>query len=574
MKKVKKPKRIWSFSKSLLTVCVLPMVLVCALIATLSTRSMEKAIEEEINSSLQIVATAVKETYTNLYEGDYTVDFVGKVRKGDKEINGDYQLIDAIKAGTGYDVSMLFGNTRLITTVAKDNGVRANGIPTDKQTYARIEEGTPFFLKDFTVVGKSCYVYYLPLVNEDGTVMGAIEAVRESESVQATIRSQVFVIVATAVVLVVCVGAIAVLISGKMVKRMSRIGAFLESLINGRLDHEPHQKSLERQDELGDIYRHCDKVQETFKSMVEQINLSHRDLMNAAKLLSEMASDTTESAANVSASVEEISEGARAQADSTQEAHDNVSQISSQIGLITAEVDAMAVYADDMAMRGKESERIVEELSKSGDSTKESVSKVAEQIAIMNRSVSGIKEAVNMIQTIADETDLLSLNASIEAARAGVAGRGFAVVAEQISKLALSSAQSSREIERILGEISKTSDAMVTVMSEVSSNMDLQQEKLEETKETYRAVAEGVDKSLANIQSIKGKIDILNESGNSINETIESLAAIAQQNAASAANTMESTEYMSGTMEQVKNSAEELLCLADRLQDTLSVFQL
>jgi len=574
MKKVKTPKRIWSFSKSLLSLCILPMVIVCVVIATLSTGAMQKAIEEEINGSLQIVATAVKETYTNLYEGDYTVDFVGKVRKGDKEINGDYQLIDAIKAGTGYDVSMLFGNTRLITTVAKDNGVRANGTPTDKQTYARIEEGNPFFLKDFTVVGRTCYVYYLPLVNEDGTVMGAIEAVRESESVYQTVKKQVVVVLMMAVVLLVVAGATVVVSSRRMVKRMSHIGAFLESLINGHLDCVPHEKSLCRQDELGDIYRHCDKVQETFKSMVEQINLSHRDLMNAAKQLSEMATDTTESATNVSVAVEEISEGARTQADSTQEAHDNVSQISSQIGLITEEVDAMAVYADDMAMRGKESERIVEELSKSGDSTKESVSKVAEQIAIMNTSVSGIKEAVNMIQSIADETDLLSLNASIEAARAGAAGRGFAVVAEQISKLALSSAQSSREIERILGEISKTSDAMVTVMSEVSSNMDIQQEKLEETKATYRAVADGVDKSLANIQSIKGKIDILNESGNSINETIESLAAIAEQNAASAANTMESAEYMSGTMEQVKNSAEELLALADRLQDTLSVFQL
>lgn len=574
MKKVKGTTRIWSFSKSLLSLCILPMVLVSVVVATLSTKTMEKAIEEEINGSLQIVATAVKETYTNLYEGDYTVDFVGKVRKGDKEINGDYQLIDAIKSGTGYDVSMLFGNTRLITTVAKENGGRANGTPTDKQIYKQIEEGNPFFLKDFTVVGKTCYVYYLPLINEDGTVMGAIEAVREASSVQATIQKQVTMIVGVAVILLLGAGAIAVLISRMMVKRMSRIGAFLESLINGKLDHEPHKNSLKRKDELGDIYRNCNKVQDTFKDMVEQIKLSHAELMDAAKQLSEMAADTTESAGNVSIAVEEISEGARTQADSTQEAHDNVVQMSSQIGLITQEVDAMAVYAQDMANKEQESERIVEELSKSGDHTKTSVTKVAEQITIMNASVSGIKEAVTMIQSIADETDLLSLNASIEAARAGAAGRGFAVVAEQISKLALSSAQSSREIEQILGEISKTSDAMVSVMAEVSANMDIQQEKLEETKETYRAVADGVEKSLVNIQSIKGKIDILNTSGNSINETIESLAAIAQQNAASAANTMESTEYMSGTMVQVKNSAEELLHLADRLEDTLQVFQL
>ncbi len=131
-------KRVWTFSRKLLALCLLPMVVVCALVATISTVTLRKAIEEEIYSSLQIVAAAVSETYTNLYEGDYSVDFVGKVRKGDTEINGRYELIDAIKEKTGYDVSMLFGNTRLITSLKKENGARANGIPTDKAVYARI----------------------------------------------------------------------------------------------------------------------------------------------------------------------------------------------------------------------------------------------------------------------------------------------------------------------------------------------------------------------------------------------------------------------------------------------------
>ena len=115
MKANKKRIRIWTFSNKLLTMCLLPMVLVCILISSLSTSTIRSAIDEEVLNSLEIVATSVNEIYTNLYEGDYSVDFVGKVRKGTTDITGNYQLVDALKESTGFEVSMLFGNIRLYT---------------------------------------------------------------------------------------------------------------------------------------------------------------------------------------------------------------------------------------------------------------------------------------------------------------------------------------------------------------------------------------------------------------------------------------------------------------------------
>lgn len=573
-KKEKKQVRIWTFSKRLLALCLLPMVIVCVLVATLSTMTLKDTIEGEIENSLQIVSASVSETYTNLYEGDYSVDFVGKVRKGDTDITGNYQLLDALKKQTGFDVSLLFGNTRLITTVSKENGARGNGIPTDKEVYARIETGESIFLKDFEVMGRECYVYYEPLINSDGSVIGAIEVVTDSASVKETVNSQVMEIVLFSLVLALIAGVAVGVLSRGMVVRMGRIGELLERLIGGKLDYEPHAGYLKANDELGDIYRNCVKVQDTFKGMVGEIKTSCDNLKLAAGRFSEMAQDTTEEADVVRMAVEEISNGARRQADSTADAHDSVAMISSQIGLITKEVDDMAEYAADMSKKEEESEAIIGELSVSNDHTKDSVSKVAEQITLMNDAVKSIKDAVMMIQSIAEETDLLSLNASIEAARAGEAGRGFAVVAEQICKLALQSNESSKDIERILGDIVGTSEKMVAIMGEVRANMDTQQLKLEETRVTYQAVADGVDKSLENIRSIKQKIDVLNTSGESINVVVEDLAAISEENAAAASNTMQTAESMSGTMQTVQESAKELLQLADRLQDALGSFSI
>lgn len=568
----KKQVRIWTFSKRLLALCLLPMMVVCVLVATLSTMTLKDTIEGEILNSLQIVATSVNETYTNLYEGDYKQDAGGKVTKGDTEISGNNQLVDALQEKTGFEVSMMFGNMRLVTTVRKENGARANGTSTDKEVYARIQAGETVFLKDLEISGKSCYAFYQPLVNSDGTVMGTIEVAKDSESVKRIMNEQVNKIVLFSAGFAVIAAVAVWVLSRTMVVRMDRIRAFLERLIGGKLDHEPDAKNLKVNDELGDIYRNCVKVQETFKGMVGEIKASCDNLKLAADKFSDMAQSTTEATAGVRGAVEEISDGARTQADSTVAAHDNMAMISSQIGLITKEVDAMAEYAEDMSKREKESEVIIGELSASNDHTKDSVSKVAEQITLMSSAVGNIKQAVEMIQSIAEETDLLSLNASIEAARAGEAGRGFAVVAEQISKLALQSNDSGKDIERMIGEITDTSEKMVTVMEEVRVNMDVQQRKLEETRITYKAVAEGVDKSLENIGSIKQKIDVLNTSGESISSTLEDLSAISEQNAESASNTMETAKDMSNTMQQVQESSKELLQLADKLQEALGTF--
>lgn len=570
--KGKKRIRIWTFSNKLLALCLLPMVIVCMLISILSTTTISDTIDEEVLNSLQIVAASVNEIYTNLYEGDYTVDFVGKVRKGTTEINGNFQLVDALKEKTGFEVSMLFGNTRLITTVPKENGARATGIPTDKEIYKRIEAGETIFLKNYTLLGRECYVYYDPLINSDGSIIGAIEVVKDSASINAMIRAQINRIAIFTAIFVIFVGLAVGILARGMVVRMTRIGRFLQQLIEGRLDFVPDYKTLKVKDELGDIYRNCVQVQETFKHMVSEIKISCDNLKQKADSFLEIAQDTSQAANIVRVAVEEISNGARNQADSTVSANDNIAKMSGQIHLITQEVDSMAESAINMSQKEKESVSIIDDLSYSSDHTKDSIAKVEAQIMHMNLAVENIKQAVEMIQEIAEETDLLSLNASIEAARAGEAGKGFAVVAEQICKLALQSNESGKEIDKILGEITKTAQTMVAVMNEVRSNMDVQQKKLEETHITSKAVSEGVDMSLQNISSIKEKIDILNISGEEINSTVEDLAAISEENASAASNTMEITQNMNHTMQTVKEASEELLLLADKLKEVIGSF--
>ena len=194
-----KKKPFFTISKKILALSLLPMIIVCALVATVGSRALEAGIEEQIEKALQIVGVSVDETYTNLYEGDYTRDKGGKVRKGGVAISGDTQLIDGLQEKTGFQVSFLYGNMRLITTLTKPEGGRINGTGLETEIYEQIQTGEPLFLKDCDISEVDYYVYYQPLINSDGSVIGAIEVATPVQGVQDTIHTQVKDIILIAV---------------------------------------------------------------------------------------------------------------------------------------------------------------------------------------------------------------------------------------------------------------------------------------------------------------------------------------------------------------------------------------
>ena len=540
----KKP--FFTISKKILALSLLPMIIVCALVATVGAKALETGIEKQIEQSLQIVGVSVDETYTNLYEGDYTRDKGGKVRKGGTSISGETQLIDGLQEKTGFQVSFLYGNMRLITTLTKPEGGRINGTALEDDVYAQIQTGEALFLTDCNISEVDYYVYYQPLINSDGSVIGAIEVATPMQNVKDTISMQVKDIILIAVACVLVAATLVSVLSRSMVKTMKKTKHFLGRIVNGELDAEPDEKQCRKKDELGDVYRISVKLQKTLRSIVTEIKDSADDLTASSNKLIKMAQDTQESVNDVYHAVGEISDGARNQANETTDANENVVRIGEQIEYISEEVKSLTDYAGRMAEAEKASEEIMKELNGSNESTKESVLRVAEQITDMNGAIQNITKAVSMIQDIADETDLLSLNASIEAARAGEAGRGFAVVADQIGKLAEQSAQSAVNTRNLIGD----------TLEEIHAG----NEAVDHASQTLSVIVDGVRKIAQDSEELTQIADTQADAMNQAESGVNQISEIVQSNSAAA--------------EELSATSEELLAQSENMTNLVKQFKL
>lgn len=570
----KEKKRFFTFSRKILLLCIAPMVVLCVLLTFFSRQSLTDSVENEIKSALQIVAVSLDETYSNLYKGDYEQDKSGKVTKGGANISKNTQLIDGIKEHTDFEITLYFNEIRLLTTLKREDGTPVNGTEADPEIYAKIMEGDSFFRSNVNLYGKTYFVFYQPLANTDGTVVGGIAVAKDAGVVQKSIYAQTRRITLISIVLLVITCVIIVLLATRTVVVMKAIQQFLAKLAEGEFRTKPSEKYLSRNDELGDIFSSSVKLQNELSKIVDNIKSSSSHLILSADHLTDVAQDTRNTVDSVCNSMEGITSASSTQTEETSLAIGNVVKISEEINSISDIMDSLTNHANQMSEAEQASEDIIRELNSSNEETIASITNVSNQLNTLHTSVEAIQNAITMIQDIAEETDLLSLNANIEAARAGETGRGFSVVATQISKLAEQSNATAEDIENIISNIVVETDRMVEVMVKVTEQINKQQKMLDETMSKSGEVAQGVHNSLSDIDSIRGKIEVLNQSGDAIQNIVNNLATLSEQNESSTQDTMNSALGMSDTMSSLENSSEKLKTLAKELDDTLVKFKI
>lgn len=557
----------------ILVMVFIPLLLLGIVTIIFSNIRINVVVTSSILNGLRGAAVSVRDTIVYSDDGDLYVGEDGNLYKGETNLTANEEIADHIKESTQMDITVFYGDTRYMTSICNEDGSRVLGTKAGEEVIQTVlQNGEDYFSKDVDILGQKYFGYYIPLYEGD-EITGMVFAGMP----QADAKSQIRRIISSLVGIIVVMGIICMILLvleiNNLVQALHKGSAALDEVAEGRLNVELDEKVIQRQDEIGHITRAIARLKEQQTMIIQTMKDQSNALNTASEYLNEKTTETANTVSQVEKAVEEVAEGAANQAEETQAATENVIYMGDMVEETAKEVETMHANTQIMQNLGREAFEILHELRDINGQAKESIQVIYEQTNMTNESVQKIREATGLITAIAAETNLLSLNASIEAARAGEQGRGFAVVAAQIQQLAEQTNASARQIEEIISYLINDSDKAVSTMNVVKDIMDRQNNNVMQMDEQFQKVIMGIEESLESMDRISEKTQNLDNARVNVIDTVQSLTAIAEENAASTEETFASMIEISSIIEDISTEADELKQIAEEIDKSMEIFE-
>ena len=566
----------FSFIGKLCGAALLMLIAMSIIITAVGVSMVEKAYYDSFAEELHISALQVSEM-AGQWQGDWSLNSDNDLMKGDVAIHDIFQnQLDSLSEKTGISYTVFFQNVRKITTLTdSDTGLRMEGTTASEAvTSTVISGGSEYLSTDLEIGGNSWYAYYLPIRNSDGSVVGMIFAGRSTDDVAASIASvarRMSIISGIILLASFAIGLTMLLVSKRIVKD---VVSGLEKLGKGDLSASFEEKNINRKDEFGDIVRSADTLKNKLNEVISATLTLSGEVTKSGDNLSTSAQTASHVSSQVAEAVGDISKGAVSQAESVETSASNTNEMGDSIDEIGVSVEDLSSATTQMLTAAKRTVEALDGLMEQNKTVMASMMDIDAQIKATNNAVKKIADASHSITEISSQTNLLSLNASIEAARAGDYGKGFGVVANEIGLLAQQSSTAATTINEIVEDLVTDSTKSMEIIEELNAAFNEQSSQLTSTKSDMDGVVTGVNSVEQNTQTISDKVNMLNSSKAQLIDLIAELSAISQENAASTEETNASMEELNATFALISNSASDLKDLADSLNQKMNFFQL
>ncbi len=572
LKKTDKKKTLGLIFK-ILGIAMIPL-LITIIIASLDIQNIATSVSTKLSKhELNTAVYSIENLLDYMGTGDFSYSD-GDLYKGSTNITANSQLLDKFSDNTELDATIIVGRKRILTSIKDKSGNIVQNTEIDNKVYDEVLKTGEYFVPHVNIDGES-YEGYYKLIDDSTSgqeviVFAGIKSEVAKSAYIVRMRSSIILLIVVALIAAICVSAVLL----GIVKAIEIAVHNLDKVAEGELNFAVSEKILKRNDEIGTIGQAIHSLIQNIASTITNILHSATELDEFSGKFKDNFASINNSISNVNIAIEEIANGATNQANETQNVNTQITDMGNAIDATTSSIESLNSSAETMKDHNRQVNTTLDELIKISDRTKESIDEVHKQTNITNQSASEIGEAVNIITDIASQTNLLSLNASIEAARAGEYGRGFAVVADEIRQLADQSSESAEKISQIVAELVRNSNTSVDTMDTVLTDITDQFDKLNTTRKVFDKLNAEINNVANAVESITDQVDSINTVKNEVLGSVESLAAIAQENAASTEETSAAMFELGQIVNDCNESTQQLVTLSNEMTDNANKFKL
>ena len=372
--------------------------------------------------------------------------------------------------------------------------------------------------------------------------------------------------VAVTALIVIVIGFI---LSTSMGTTIRKIMNGLEKASTGDLTVDIHTR---RKDEFMILCESTNQMLGNIRALINKADTVAKALGNASERVGGNSGILLEETKSITTSISDVEKGIIMQANDAENCLTRMDDLSKKIGVVSENTGKIADIADVTKSTVSDGLATIDTLQDKVKATTQVTAEVISNIEDLEKASQSIANIVGAINDIADETSLLSLNASIEAARAGDAGRGFAVVAESIRKLAEQSLNSVNEIRNIVGKIQKQTVDTVEVAKQAEVIVNSQEEALKATIDVFHDIDKHVSGLAENLSQISAGIDAMEGAKKDTLAAIESISAVAEETASAVTEVNEAAGRQLEAVKKLNNESEELIDRSEDLVEAINKF--
>lgn len=481
-------------------------------------------------------------------------------------------LVDEI--GAEEDLVYALFIDKNLKAVAHSNRDRVGIELTDAGSKSAAVDGE-FYSSTYTYDAENVEVYDVVYPLEiNGKHVGALNIGFSMKKVNEAINKNIMIFSGLGFAIFLLIGSVLYLFSSNIVKVVGELSKDMSTMASGDFTVNAPKKALARKDELGVMARSVDEMIQSMRETLGEVKNKSSQVNNSADALAGTSEEMSRSSQELSETIQQVAEGATNQASDLDEIVRSLGELTSNIDNVYNELENVkheTENAEEKANVGKTEMNI---LVNSIKEIREAFKLVAGKVETLTVSVNEISGITEIIAGISEQTNLLALNAAIEAARAGEHGKGFAVVADEVRKLAEESSQSTAQITTLVNSITKDTEEVIKTSKQVENSVEEQTISVEKTVNSFGDILTSVENISPLMKKTYTVMDEIVTSKEVVMERVEDVSSVTEENSAATQQVAAASEEMTASSEEVAATAQSLSDVAINLKDDVSKFKI